>query len=137
MKQKLIATLELNLESFISKASEGLIESGLYSPKNAPEKTVIVSLDGEVHYNQNNDYGSDDLFCVELDITPKDSDRIEQVIVLHKLYGQEDVKISKVKNVSMESLFNRYPNSSDILKVYMVAGDELVLLWRNIRSNIL
>ena len=136
MKQKLIATLELNLESFIAKASEGLIESGLYSPKNAPEKTVIVSLDGEVHYNQNNDYGSDDLFYVEVDITPKNSDRIEKAVVLHKLYGEEDLKISKVKNVSMEALFDRYPNSN-VTKVYMVVGDELVLLWKNIRSNIL
>lgn len=137
MKQKLSSILELDLESLIAKANEGLIERGLYSPKNAPEKTVIVSSGGKVHYNQNNDYGPDDLFYVEVDITPKDSDNIEQVVVLHKLYGQEDVKVSKVKNISMESLFNRYPNSSDILKVYMVVGEELVLLWKNIRSNIL
>lgn len=136
MKEKLTAILELDLESLIAKASEGLIERGLYSPKNAPEKTVVISLDGKVHYNQSNDYSPDDLFCVEVDITPKDSDRIEKAVVLHKLYGEEDLKISKVKNVSMEALFDRYPNS-DVAKVYMVVGDELVLLWKNIRSNIL
>lgn len=137
MKEKLSSILELDLESLIVKASEGLIERGLYSPKNEPEKTVIVSSNGKVHYSQNNNYGDNDLFYVEVDTTPKDSDNIEQVVVLHKVYGQEDVKVSKVKNVSMQSLFNRYPNSSDILKVYMVIGEELVLLWKNTRSNIL